>query len=78
MAIAIVTKLRARCRGGTPSWGRSPQTPLDEPIILSNLATAIHSYTQLRNRRLLNYVGCEKLWERGLENVFPNALLAKG
>ncbi len=26
---------------GIPSWGRSPQTPLDEPIVLSNLWKAI-------------------------------------
>ncbi len=29
--------------GVEPSWGRSPHTPLDEPIVLSNLATAINS-----------------------------------
>ncbi len=33
-----------------PSWGRSPHTPLDEPIVLSNLAKAIHgSFTGRRD-----------------------------
>ncbi len=38
--IAIATRLRTGCRGGTPGWGRSPYTPL-KPSVLSNLATAI-------------------------------------
>ncbi len=28
-AIAIVTRLRTGCRGGTPGWGRSTPTPLN-------------------------------------------------
>ncbi len=27
--IAIVTRLRTGCRGGTPGWGQSPHTPLN-------------------------------------------------
>ncbi len=40
--IAIVTTLGTGGRSGTPSWGRSPHTPL-KSIVLSNLAAAIRA-----------------------------------
>ncbi len=38
--IAVLPRVRTGCRGGTPSWGRSPHTP----YVLSSMRNAIKGF----------------------------------